>query len=250
MGAFYVIDIETIPAMDLPEDCIPKFDEESVKLGNLKDPFKIKEKIEEARLEFEAGLEKKMSLDPDLCQVCCFVAYGPATKQFVSDFARDREEEFELLDRAWAWIKTCLHERILLVSFNGLSFDLPVLQRRAMIQDVSVSASIMDALTRRYDNKNHIDLMQALGGRDPFSGKMNFHGLDYYLKRFCLGSKLADWDGSKVYPAFKEGRFDEIVQYCKSDVLNTVALFERVYPWIVLPRAEETKTETTSQKGK
>lgn len=237
--SYFVLDIETTPGMNLPEECLPKFDELDVSIGNLKDPFKIREKIEAARIKFEQDLSKKMSTDPDLCHVCACVIYNSDTRNFSSAFAKDRDEEYELLDRAWAWIRECLREKIILVSFNGLSFDLPVLFRRAMIQDVSVAPSLIEALTARYSNKVHLDLMQSLAVRNPFSGKLEARSLDHYLKRFCLGAKMEGWDGSKVYPAFLESKFDEILQYCKSDVLNTAALFERVYPWLFVPWREE-----------
>lgn len=255
---YFVIDIETIPDQSIPEEDIPKFDkvfnEMDVKTGNTKDLFLIREKVEAARakfekerIEFEESVIKKMSTDPDLCQVCCLVAFDAGG--FTTDFAKDRDSEYELLDHAWSLIRAKLQDHVMMVTFNGLTFDLPVLYRRAMIQDVSVGPAIFEALTAKYSNRAHLDLMQALGGRNPFSGKMEFKGLDHYLKRFCLGAKMADWDGSKVYPAFKEGRFEEIVQYCKSDVLNTAALFERVAPWLLLPKAE-TETETAITKGK
>ena len=66
MSTWGTFDIETIPLPNLPEELRPKFDEASVKLGQLKDRFKIAEKIEEARAKHAADLDKTMSLDPDL----------------------------------------------------------------------------------------------------------------------------------------------------------------------------------------
>lgn len=43
------LDIETIPSQEIPEDAIPKFDPDDVKLGNTKDPEKVAAKIEGAR---------------------------------------------------------------------------------------------------------------------------------------------------------------------------------------------------------
>ena len=72
---YAVFDIETIPCQSLPEGVKPEFDPDTVKLGNVKDQAKIDEKREKAKQEFEEGLIKKMSLDPDLCEVVCFVVY-------------------------------------------------------------------------------------------------------------------------------------------------------------------------------
>jgi DNA polymerase elongation subunit (family B) len=234
-----VIDIETIPAQSLPEESLPKFDETSVSVGNLKDPWKIKEKVEEARKKFEADLDKKMSLDPDLCQVCCF-GYGDRKDQQAIS-ARDEESELDLIIDAWEIIGKTYRDKIPVVTFNGASFDLPVLLRRAMLLDISVAPGMVAHLLARYDNWRHYDLMQMLGFRNPFSGKLETHGLDYYLKRFGLGAKFKEMTGADVYPAWKENRHADIMAYCRQDVEMTVALFGRVAPWIISPIKKEEK---------
>lgn len=238
---FGVLDIETIPAQSLPEECIPKFDEGGVAVGNLKDPFKIRDKIEEARAKFEADLDKRMSLDADFCEICCAVFMTGDGE--VLEFS----QEDALLIEIWDLITGCALSKIPLVTFNGMSFDIPVLLRRAIYNDVSVSPSLAKALLQRQEqNTVHFDLMQILGGRSPFSGKLEARSLDFYLKRFGIGGKgggltasdpSAVMDGSMVYPAWKEGRIDAIVEYCKQDVLQTAELFKRIAPWLL--RREE-----------
>jgi predicted PolB exonuclease-like 3'-5' exonuclease len=234
---FAVLDIETIPNQDLPEGCIPQFDETSVKLGNLKDPFKIREKMQEARSEWESGLDKKMSLDPDLCQVVCAVGFD--SEKGFETFASEEASDFHIGLNVWAWIRERYNNQVPLVSFNGIGFDLPVLQRRAMYQDVSVAPGMYQALTKRQEyNTDHYDLMLLLAGRNPFSGKLETKSLNYYLNRFGLGSKMDDWDGSKVYPAWKEGRMEEILKYCQHDVEMTMRLFMQVSPWLIAPKIQ------------
>jgi hypothetical protein len=84
--------------------------------------------------------------------------------------------------------------------------------------------------------------MQVLGGRNPFSGKPEFKSLNFYLNRFGIGSKSkglvatdpeAVDDGSMVYPAWRDGRMDDIVNYCRQDVLQTAELFKRIAPWVI-----------------
>jgi predicted PolB exonuclease-like 3'-5' exonuclease len=113
-----------------------------------------------------------------------------------------------------------------------------------MLLDIYVPPSTVAALLKRYDNTVHFDLMQVLAGRNPFSGKIEAKKLDFYLRRFGLGSKSDGWDGSMVYPAFKEGRHQEILEYCKRDVEMTAALFERVMPWVT------TKSLSAAEGGK
>lgn len=237
---YAVLDIETIPDQRLPEACIPKFDEAKVKLGNLKDAFKVREKIEQARMEWEEDLGRQMSLDRDLCQLCCVVCYDSRNDTFTTYPAMTPDMELDALVGVWGWITEQYNQHIPLVTFNGLSFDLPILQRRAMIHDVSVPPGMYQDLTKRQEyNTAHFDLMQLMGGRNPFSGKMEVKKLNYYLNRFGLGSKTDGWDGSMVYPAWKEGRMQEILEYCRQDVAMTAKLFERVRPWLVAPRKSQ-----------
>jgi uncharacterized protein YprB with RNaseH-like and TPR domain len=236
---YLVVDLETIPSSTLPEACLPKFDEASVLMGNLKDPFKQREKIQEARAKFETDLDKKLSTDPDLCQVCCF-GYGDSNDQ-QAIIAQDEAEEFQMITEAWGLISKAYKNHVPIVTFNGQSFDLVILFRRAMLMDISVAPGMVDHLLARYNNRYHYDLMQMLGIRNPFSGQLQAKGLQYYLARFGLGSKTEGMDGSKVYPAFKEGRFSDIMNYCKEDVAMTAALFHRVSPWLISPTKREEK---------
>ena len=107
-----------------------------------------------------------------------------------------------------------------------------------MLLDVAIDPALIQSLTRRQDqNRCHYDLMQRLGYRNPFSGQMVMRSLDYNLKRFGLGGKLNGMDGSMVYPAFQEGRMQDIITYCRDgDVASTAVLFERVAPWIIAPK--------------
>ena len=64
---YMIIDIETIPDEDISVDLKPKFDPDSIKLGNIKDEEKRQAKIEAERRAFENGLTKKMSVN----FMCC-----------------------------------------------------------------------------------------------------------------------------------------------------------------------------------
>lgn len=233
---FISLDIETIPRPDLPPECMPQFDEASVSLGNLKDPAKIRDKVEAARARFDRTLETKLSTDPDLLMVCCVCGYDSTTDQFLELFARNLDEERTMLDAAWCWIMAGLQQDRLLITFNGRSFDVPALYRRAMLQDVRVPHGVYQRIAGRTAiDRVHLDLMLALGTPTPFSSRPEIRGFDYYLNLFGIGGKPEGWDGSKVYPAFREGWFEDIQIYCRSDVDALNALFRRVQPWIMDP---------------
>jgi len=221
---FATFDIETVPnTTSLPEGIKPEFDPTSVKLGNTKDIVKITEKVQDARLDFDAALDKKMSLDPDLCEVVCFV--GQETDGAVAVYPND------IIELAWSFIEGYYLEHIPLVSFNGIAFDLPVLWHQAMMHNIPVSPQMYSDLTKRYENRYHYDLMELLSTWDVMAKRRKYHSLDYYLNLFGIGEKAGE--GSEVYEWWKAGEYDKIGEYCEQDVLLTAKLFERLEGYIV-----------------
>ena len=217
---FCVIDCETIPnTTTLPEGVRPEFDRDSVKLGNTKDPVKVGEKISDAQGAFEKALDKKMSVDPDLCQVVCFVG--------MIDDRYDIGVDTVSVKLGWDYIKTMSLDHIPLVSFNGIAFDLPVLLHQAMRLNIPVSPQMYADLTKRYDNRYHYDLMQILAGWD----RTKWKPLTFYLKLFDIGAQVGK--GSDVYDWWKAGEYDKIKEHCEADCRLTAQLFDRVKNWIV-----------------
>lgn len=218
----FFLDIETIPNQSLNEDNMPKFDPTNVKLGNLKDPIKISEKIKSEKDKWTEVLNKKMSIDPDLCEVVCFgYTFGTDETDRIINMST---EDSSLVENACGIISTAHTSGYILVSYNGIQFDLPVLQRRAMLLGCKgIPGSIYQLLTKRYNTNSHFDVMQELAGwqRDKWKS------MDYYLKRFGIGSK-GDMDGSKVYESWQAGEYDKIAEYCVSDVNNLRSLFLRI----------------------
>lgn len=224
------IDIETIPHQGLPDECMPKFDPSSIKIGNC-GPEKAKAKIDAAEKKWKKALTKKMSLDPTLCQVCTFVGVHYDTEsqksKSVSSYqvSEDIEAEYDCIYSAWDFIKKCKQEKIPLVTFSGINFDLPVLIFRAMALDIPIPQP--KYYMQKYSSVYHYDLMEILAHWD----KQRWNSLDFYLRLFGLGGKGA-FDGSQVYQAWKAGEYAKIQDYCMSDVMSLIALFERVEPWI------------------
>lgn len=244
-------DIETIPNQSLPEGITPEFDSAEIKVGNAGSE-KAQEKIDKERAKFEEGLAKKMSIDKDLCQVTTFVGYIYTTS-IVEEKIIDKkvlqwpplDEEYEVIYEAWDFIKRAYNNKIPLVSFGGNGFDLPVLFTAAIRLDVPLSRSMYDAITFRYENNHHYDLMRSLTGEiHPVRGK----SLEFYLNCFRLGQKTTDMDGSQVYPAWQAKEYTKISEYCEQDVLMTAKLFERVAPWIAKD-ADKAEKEIEEDKG-
>ena len=232
---FSVFDIETIPSQTLLDDLRPQPDMSKIKYGNTKNTFD-RAKIEAAYIaDFEAKLDKILSLDPYYCQVCVLVWYDSWTGEYLELSASDETQERDLLHSFWYWLALRHQQYIPIVGFNSLSFDFPVVITRSMLQDVAVDPAILRDMMKRQDANNtyHVDLMQRLATRNPFSNQIQAHSLDWNCRRFGITSPKQDgMDGSKVYPMFQEGKIPEILEYCKQDVLATAQLFERVAPWI------------------
>ncbi len=221
------IDTETIPNQSLPENF--GFDPDTVKVGNMKDPAKIQVKLDEAKEKHS----KTMSLDPAMCQLCtfCGITYDTETHKIINEVTlqvveADKHDDLELVSTGWNTILMAHQERMPIISFNGIQFDLPVMLFRAIAQDVPVSPITYKYLTQKYNNKHHYDVMQILAGWD----RQKWHKQDFYLNIFKLGSKDG-FDGSMVYPTYQSGEYETIKQYCRNDVLTLCKLFTRVEPW-------------------
>jgi 3'-5' exonuclease len=109
-----------------------------------------------------------------------------------------------------------------LVTFNGGSFDLPVLRYRAMIHEVFAPGMHNRAYFHRYTDDN-VDLCDVLSSFS-YGGKVK---LDELSRIMGLPGKPDGIDGSQVEAYFNAGRIQEIADYCKSDVINTYRLWLR-----------------------
>lgn len=118
-----------------------------------------------------------------------------------------------------------------LVSWNGGGFDLPVLQQRGLRHGVcaptywEMGEADRDFRHNHYIGRyhlRHVDLMDVLALYQP---KANAP-LDA-MARLCGFPGKLGMDGSQVWPAYREGRRDDIRRYCETDVMNTYLLWCR-----------------------
>ena len=103
-----------------------------------------------------------------------------------------------------------------LITFNGHSFDLPVLRYRAMVNRISAAGLQVRQYFHRYSD-DALDLCDVLGSYVP-GGKVK---LDEVSKILGLTGKPEGVDGSRVEEMVLAGQIDEVARYCESDVLNT-----------------------------
>jgi 3'-5' exonuclease len=107
-----------------------------------------------------------------------------------------------------------------LVTFNGNTFDLPVLRYRAMMHRIEAPGLECRPYFRRYTD-DCLDLCDALSSFDGRS-KMK---LDDLSRAFGFAGKPGDIDGSQVEQYVKDGRIVEVSQYCEADVINTYRIW-------------------------
>jgi hypothetical protein len=77
----------------------------------------------------------------------------------------------------------------------------------------------------RYDMAAHADLMEVFN----FQGATrDSYSLDYWCRRFDIESPKGSIDGSQVGRAYREGRIEDIGEYCLRDVRATAQLFKKL----------------------
>ena len=118
-----------------------------------------------------------------------------------------------------------------LVSWNGSTFDLPVLHYRAMIHGIpgccywDTGENDREFKFNNYLSRfhaRHTDVMDVLAGYQNRA----WAPLDD-LARLCGFPGKLGMDGSQVAAAFARGEIDAIRNYCETDVANTYLLFQR-----------------------
>lgn len=121
------------------------------------------------------------------------------------------------------------YRRPTLVSFNGRTFDLPLLELAAFRYGLSLpgwfntSGKTYEQPRNRYNTDAHLDLHDVLTnfGASRFNGGLN-------LVASLLGKPgKMDVQGHMVQDLYNEGRLAEINDYCRCDVLDTYFTFVR-----------------------
>ncbi len=154
-----------------------------------------------------------------IISICAVV--GDDFGRFIKVNKIDGQNEKEMIDNFFSFIENYEPK---LVSFNGKSFDMPVLVLRALKYNIK-AATYLDTQSDKWNNYKtrfselkHCDLLECLG--------VNGRGLklDILCSMLGLPGKY-DMHGDAVMQLYYQNEFEKIHEYCESDVLNTYMLF-------------------------
>jgi predicted PolB exonuclease-like 3'-5' exonuclease len=212
------------------------FDTESAADGELVSKLRYPEEklsAKKAVERYRAELMEKHDSDfiPYTFQLPVAIAVAKVAADFrLIDLAALDEPQFRphvLTEHFWrGWEK---YGRPTLVSFNGRTFDVPLLELAAFRFGLSIpawfalQAKSFDQPRNRFNLEAHIDLQELLTnfGTSRFNGGLN-------LASNVLGKPgKMDVQGSMVQDLYDAGKRQEISDYCRCDVLDTYFVFLR-----------------------
>lgn len=207
------IDIETVPDLSkidmLPE---PEID------SRLKDPEKI-EAVKEKKREQQIA---EMGLSPYTGRVCAYAVYGENVS--ISDFISEIENENEIA--LISAIIAYLREANPLVTFNGISFDIPFIYSRAMLLGVNAAPYSVSYWSRRYSVKPHFDVRMVLSQWNSYAkGNLDFYG------KMVLGEEKEEPDYTQFIEMIENGKGNEIAKSCLQHTELTFNLFQKIEPY-------------------
>ena len=257
-----IFDIETAPEPDSVLEALFTFDETAVKnyhlltsefdpaevkTGNLKDPAKIKAKIEAAQEKFAANKEAvaeniettraetwqkfkdKAALSPLTGQVLAIGRWDISTPDSFVDYIQDDinpVSEKDLLENFLSMADAVLSDGGSLIGHNIIAFDLPFLLRRGLKYGIRPPKTITSALSQ-YRPTNLIDLMREWAFYNRTESFVSLDTLATFFGTRRKNGKAADF-GKKFFGTPEEKH--EALEYCNNDVVMTrdVALAMRL----------------------
>jgi len=164
---------------------------------NYKDEEKIKEWMENKKKE----VNRELAIDQDYSEIACIgvkIDDEPAKIVKLSE------------------LRDLVSEQI--VTFNGKSFDLPILIKNGLKNKIDLPYVRLKEMTKKWNAVGHIDLIELVS----FNGQ--YKSLDEYLQIY-LGIKKTPID-------FNTCTQEELEAHCKEDCENTYKLFKFFEPTI------------------
>lgn len=228
-----IFDIETAPAPAKIELLTDKFDPASVKVGNIKDPDKIKEKQNEAEKAYYKQIEDKAALHAETAQVLCIGVYEDKGVAGGNTFILDADEcgEDSVIYKFWSLLGDALMSQVEVCGFNIKGFDLPFLLRRSFHLGIAPPLFIYEHGKRRWHSKV-IDLMEIYA-----SGEWGYRiSLDRVCRSLDIGGKFTGGvEGKNFHKAWRSKdpeRRKNAKEYLLRDIGLTGGLASRLLGYL------------------
>jgi predicted PolB exonuclease-like 3'-5' exonuclease len=174
--------------------------------------------LENAVIEdYQLVYQEKGPIFPEFAKIVCISVGGYNENNEFKKLSFYDEKETQLLTK----FTNFLHKKeektpaMIIVGYNIMSFDIPFIIKRLIINEIEVPNII-----KIYDKKPW-DLTARF--KDIFllwnMGSKNFISFDLLCNILNINSPKTDMNGSMVYSYYYElNRMDSIVNYCESDI--------------------------------
>ncbi len=190
---YLCLDIETVP-LTITDD-------------NIKNYLMDKKISKEAR-SLDPNYSKIITIALKMKDKEAFVLYG--------------DDEKQLLNKFWYIVKG--HPNALFITHNGYKFDIPFLNIRSIVNNVSIPISIN--LNRwRMESSNHFDTMLFFSQYETFTNPNleilgRLHNLEISRERIT---------GQDIEKFYLKKDWETIKQHCKEDVEILEKLFNKLF---------------------
>lgn len=158
------------------------------------------------------------ALSPRYARIIAVGAVEVASRDTSRDVAVDLGDERELICAAL----DALSHADPLVTFNGMSFDVPLLHVRAAVHGLRLQHA-PDAFLRRYTTQHHADLRLVLANWDARAAGT----LHDWCEAFGIES-TDECSGADIGALVSAGDTNGIAKHCAEDLRLTCALYERL----------------------
>ena len=215
MSNYHILDAETVPRNDVEP---PQFDPSTVSFGNTVDPAKRQAKLEREEAKFNENLSKVMSTNPQYNRILSFSdIYVDQHGEVIStNCLYGLENDKEILPE----IADILSNEGIIVGWNVKNFDIRTLWIRGALEGVKIFSQPWDLLSP-YSNKRAIDLRMIWAPDDKY------YPMSKCAEAFGIPSKTK-MTGADVYPAFLEGRHEDIKEYNMEDCEVGLAISQKL----------------------
>ena len=209
-----IVDIETGPHPDLDKK-LPPFNPDDVKLGNVKDPEKIKAKLDEAKANYVQDAINSAALSPFYGQIIAIGCLDGEAENIFHGY-----DEAKILTEFWAYYRANRQpgDDNVFVGFNSNGFDWPMLVKRSYINGVK-PPRLVNQKGYLFDWLIDLRLLWNLGDRQA-AGK-----LGDICKAMGLGEKTGD---GKDFAATYAKDPKTALAYLSNDLKMTAKLADRL----------------------